>query len=176
MDKGRTPVSCLGKSESLMIEWGIGFEPMNDGFADRPLKPLGHPHIVGSLTGFEPVTTRATIWCSTYWATNSIYLAEAEGLEPPTFGFGGRHSTNWTMLPSLRWRDSNPRSRMAADLQSALVAAGEHLIIFLWNLVESNHVLRIFSPAHTPSLPKFHQRRLRDSNPWDVWPPSSFQD
>ena len=28
--------------------------------------PLGHPHIVGSLTGFEPVTTRATIWCSTY--------------------------------------------------------------------------------------------------------------
>ena len=67
------------------------------------------------------------------------------------------------MLPSLRWRDSNPRSRMAADLQSALVAAGEHLIIFLWNLVESNHVLRIFSPAHTPSLPKFHQRRLRDS-------------
>ena len=80
------------------------------------------------------------------------------------------------MLPSLRWRDSNPRSRMAADLQSALVAAGEHLIIFLWNLVESNHVLRIFSPAHTPSLPKFHQRRLRDSNPWSVLPPSGFQD
>ena len=26
---------------------------------------------------------------------------------------------------------------MAADLQSALVAAGEHLIFFLWNLVES---------------------------------------
>ena len=35
------------------------------------------------------------------------------------------------MLPSLRWRDSNPRSRMAADLQSALVAAGEHLKIFV---------------------------------------------
>ena len=33
-------------------------------------------------------------------------------------------------------KDSNPRSRMAADLQSAFVAAGEHLII-LWNLVES---------------------------------------
>ena len=80
------------------------------------------------------------------------------------------------MLPSLRWRDSNPRSRMAADLQSALVAAGEHLIIFLWNLVESNHVLRIFSPAHTPSLPKFLWRRLRDSNPWGVLPPSGFQD
>ena len=30
-----------------------------------------------------------------------------------------------------------------------------HRAIFLWNLVESNHVLRIFSPAHTPSLPKF---------------------
>ena len=80
------------------------------------------------------------------------------------------------MLPSLRWRDSNPRSRMAADLQSALVAAGEHLIIFLWNLVESNHVIWIFSPAHTPSLPKFLWRRLRDSNPWGVLPPSGFQD
>lgn len=31
---------------------------MNDGFADRPLKPLGHPHVIGSLTGFEPATTR----------------------------------------------------------------------------------------------------------------------
>ena len=30
-----------------------------------------------------------------------------------------------------------------------------HRAIFLWNLVESNHVLGIFSPAHTPSLPKF---------------------
>ena len=80
------------------------------------------------------------------------------------------------MLPSLRWRDSNPRSRMAADLQSALVAAGEHLIIFLWNLVELNHVIWIFSPAHTPSLPKFLWRRLRDSNPWGVLPPSGFQD
>ena len=29
-----------------------------------------------------------------------------------------------------------------------------HRAIFLWNLVDSNHVLRIFSPAHTPSLPK----------------------
>ena len=121
------------------------------------------------------------------WATTlSRDFAEAEGFEPPTFGFGDRHSTNCarprslclqrTMLPSLRWRDSNPRSRMAADLQSALVAAGEHLILLLWNLVESNHVLRIFSPAHTPSLPKFLWRRLRDSNPWGVLPPSGFQD
>ena len=80
------------------------------------------------------------------------------------------------MLPSLRWRDSNPRSRMAADLQSTLVAAGEHLNYILRNLVDSNHVLRIFSPAHTPSLPKFLWRRLRDSNPWGVLPPSGFQD
>lgn len=28
-------------------------------------------------------------------------------------------------------------------------------LIVSWNLVESNHVLRIFSPSHTPSLPKF---------------------
>ena len=25
---------------------------MNDGFADRPLNLLGHPHVIGSLTGF----------------------------------------------------------------------------------------------------------------------------
>lgn len=30
----------------------------------------------------------------------------------------------------------------------------EHSRIFKWSLVESNHVFGIFSPAHTPSLPK----------------------
>ena len=28
-------------------------------------------------------------------------------------------------------------------------------IFILWNLVESNHVLRIFSPPHRPPLPRF---------------------
>ena len=27
------------------IECGVGFEPTKHGFADRFLKPLGHPHI-----------------------------------------------------------------------------------------------------------------------------------
>ena len=45
-----------------------------------------------------------------------------------------------------------PSKSMTADLQSALVAAGERPNVE-WNLVESNHVLRIFSPAHTPTLP-----------------------
>ena len=26
--------------------------------------------------------------------------------------------------------------------------------MIVWSLVESNHILRIFSPAHTPCLPK----------------------
>ena len=30
--------------EHFFLEWRIGFEPMNTGFADQPLKPLGHPH------------------------------------------------------------------------------------------------------------------------------------
>lgn len=63
---------------------------------------------IGSPTGFEPATTSATNWRSSNWATDSILQSRKGNV-------------------SLRWRDSNPRSRMAADLQSALVAAGEHL-------------------------------------------------
>ncbi len=33
-----------------------------------------------------------------------------------------------------------------------------------WSLVESNHVLRIFSPAHTPSLLKLRSVSCEDSN------------
>ena len=90
---------------------------MNDGFADRPLKPLGHPHVIGSLTGFhnlalyllsyklhvvagagfEPASGfwPAQLMRLVSWATTlSRDFAEAEGFEPPTFGFGDRHSTN----------------------------------------------------------------------------------
>ena len=108
---------------------------MKDGFADRPLRPLGHPHIVGSLTGFalgpkgrfalqrtcdhqshnlvlyllsyklhdvagagfEPASGfwPAQLMRLVSWATTlSRDFAEAEGFEPPTFGFGDRHSTN----------------------------------------------------------------------------------
>ena len=116
--------------------------------------------------------------------------------EPPTFGFGDRHSTSCARPPvALLAKNYAPivevagleptkpnGSRFTVCSRSCLgkrqcrAAAGEHLIIFLWNLVESNHVIWIFSPAHTPCLPKFHQRRLRDSNPWGVLPPSGFQD
>ena len=34
----------------------------------------------------------------------------------------------------------------------------------VWSLVESNHVLRIFSPAHTPGLPKLQLCSREDSN------------
>ena len=34
----------------------------------------------------------------------------------------------------------------------------------LWSFVELNHVLRIFSPAHTPSLPKLHLCYREGSN------------
>ena len=64
--------------------------------------------------------------------------------------------------PWLRRRDSPPPKPKAADLQSALIAARVRLCkTCVWNLVESNHVLKIFSLAHTPSLPKFpffHQK------------------
>lgn len=70
---------------------------MNDGFADRPLKPLGHPHVLGSLTGFEPASgfwTAQLMRLVSWDTTLSRDFAEAEGFEPPTFGFGDRHSTN----------------------------------------------------------------------------------
>ena len=40
------------------------------------------------------------------------------------------------------------------QIYSLLSLPLENTSISWWNLVESNHVLRIFSPAHTPSLPK----------------------
>jgi hypothetical protein len=43
----------------------------------------------------------------------------------------------------------------------------EHSRILKWSLVESNHVLGIFSPAHTPSLPKL----LTDVAPDGIEPP-----
>jgi hypothetical protein len=57
------------------------------------------------------------------------------GLEPATISFG--------------MRDSYP---------SELLEHG------LWNLAESNHVPRIFSPVHTPRLPKFQEQKQQDSN------------
>lgn len=79
------------------------------------------------------------------------------------------------MLPSLRWRDSNPRSRMAADLQSALVAAGEHLNIFVEPRGVEPRSQDFQSCAYTKSA-KVPSEEAKDSNPWSVLPPSGFQD
>lgn len=60
----------------------------------------------------------------------------------------------------------------------------EHSRIFSWSLMESNHVLRIFSPAHTPRLPKLqfcdedgsrtHNLMLRRQLLWSNWATSPF--
>lgn len=97
---------------------------MNDGFADRPLKParassrnrefdrfrtcdhqshnlalylLSYKLHVVAGAGFEPASGfwLAQLMRLVSWATTlSRDFAEAEGFEPPTFGFGDRHSTN----------------------------------------------------------------------------------
>ena len=38
-------------------------------------------------------------------ADDFLFLAGAEGIEPSTFGFGDRRSTNWAML--LAWDNLN---------------------------------------------------------------------
>ena len=49
---------------------------------------------------------------------------------------------------------------------------------YLWNLVDSNHVLGILSPTHTPCLPRFHQlcrsKRIRTSD-LRFWRPTFYQ-
>ena len=97
---------------------------MNDGFADRPLRPLGHPHIVGSLTGFEPVhqshnlvlyllsyklhlfsrsrrdrTSDLRFWRPTFYQLNYAPIVEVAGLEP-TKPNGDR----FTFCSRCRWR------------------------------------------------------------------------
>ena len=62
-----------------------------------------------------------------------VLFAQAEGLEPP----------------SVLETDALPNEL--------------YLWIDLWTLVDSNHILRIFSPAHTPCLPSVRSgsRKIR---------------
>ena len=51
------------------LEAATGFEPVNNGFADRCLSHLAMPpevfHILERETGFEPATTTLATWGST---------------------------------------------------------------------------------------------------------------
>ena len=57
--------------------------------------------------------------------------------------------TPWSSISSPQ-KESNLHQQ-SQNLLCSRYTMGHHQ----WNLVESNHVLRIFSPPHTPSLPKF---------------------
>ena len=112
------------------------------------------------MSGFWPAQLMRLVSGIT---TLSRDFAEAEGVEPPTFGFGDRHSTNWTFH---RW-GGGTRTHEAGwrQIYSLLLLPLKNTSISWWNLVESNHVLRIFCPTHTPSLPKFQfMRKQKDSN------------
>jgi hypothetical protein len=53
----------------ILLEAATGFEPVNNGFADRCLSHLAMPpkmfHILERETGFEPATTTLATWGST---------------------------------------------------------------------------------------------------------------
>lgn len=56
------------------------------------------------------------------------------------------------LLVTLLWSTSRTEKFKNARYT---IRSKTDLTTFLWNLVDSNHILRIFSPAHTPCLPKF---------------------
>ena len=107
---------------------------MNNGFADHPLEPLGHPHKMELSTGFEPAT-------SSFVARRSIHLSY-ESIVGRKVGF-------------------EPTASRVTVGRSSLELLTPYI---LWKLVDSNHINRIFSPTHTPCLPSFLLRKQKDSN------------
>ncbi len=65
-------------------EWGIGFEPMNDGFADRPLEPLGHPHSGLRQSGGVVLLCLLCCWLDSLLAVRFKKSDPQEGIEPAT--------------------------------------------------------------------------------------------
>lgn len=93
----------------------------------------------------------------------NLFEREA-GFEPANTGFADQplEPLGHSLVLLLGWQDLNLRSLTTGDLQSPAIATMRHPNM-LWTLVESNHVLRIFSPAHTPCLPNVlcGSRRIR---------------
>jgi hypothetical protein len=60
---------ALPTNSFILLEAATGFEPVNNGFADRCLSHLAMPpeifDILERETGFEPATTTLATWGST---------------------------------------------------------------------------------------------------------------
>ena len=63
----RSAPGCSGWSWSQvhvvegLVKAEVGFEPTNNGFAIRPIRPLWHLYIFVELTGLEPATSTVQV-------------------------------------------------------------------------------------------------------------------
>ena len=119
--------------------------------------------------GFEPATCSLQGSCTT-WEFDRIRTCvnKSHNLAPKPLGHKLHINSRWIRTTTSRtgiwYATITPWSCFLVAPEGVEPSLTEpkpvvlplyHRAIFLWNLVESNHVLRIFSPAHTPSLPKF---------------------
>ena len=95
---------------------------MNDGFADRPLKPLGHPHNTNyapivEVAGLEPTKPngdRFTVCSRCRWRTPHYILVEPRGVEPRSQDFQSCAYTKSAKVPSEEAKGFEPLGRLTA--------------------------------------------------------------
>lgn len=95
--------------EPFDVECEVGFEPTNTGFADLPLKPLGHSHIL-SCGRWNRTTDYKLMRLVSYHCCIPHVMVGAVGLEP-TKSLDGRffrHSAQGTPV-SCDCRYATPR-------------------------------------------------------------------
>lgn len=115
----------------------------------RKIRTFGTPWGVQHLSRVPPSTARPY-----------FQFAGIDGIEPTTNGLTGHCSTS-----ELYSRGVNGGARtLDLLIHNQALLPTELQSPYRWSLVELNHVLWIFSPSHTPRLPKLLYVGALDSN------------